>query len=579
MRLFLIILLAISTNCWAQDYQLKIVPDSLQQHFRTDQVYSDVQQIKDQLRSSIDSLHLAGYYAASIDSSELANYQYIAYAYLGQQIQQINIANGNIEQGIFNKYVSDKELQWTEVEIIKELLLDDYLNQGYINSEVYLSNIRDSGNEISADINVNRGIKYKLDSIIVDGDLRLSSDYLKRYFNLSKGDILTNKSLNRIKTRTNQSNLFTLESQPRFRFKMNEEADLYLSLAEKRGNKLDLIIGLQPNSTLATQNRNLLVTGEGQLELLNPFGGGREISVDYKQLQPESPIIDANVYLPVVIGQRFGARGDFHLEKQDSSFIKLHYSGGVNYQFEGNKHLTIGVEATNSFLQNVDLNYVRQTGLLPPSSDFRQTLYFSKFQNSTLNSIFAPTEGIDYNLFAGVGNRTIEPDAAVLELENETGTDYQAIYDEVNEDKFTVNLEGEVSYFLPVKNSATVLLRNQSAYQYLSTYFVNDLNRIGGINTVRGFDERSILSSAHSITTAEYRLLLNRESFFSVFTDAAFIENQQNNSNNFLLGVGSGLDLSTKAGIFSVNLALGKSKDNPFDLDKTRIHFGYVNVF
>ena len=156
---------------------------------------------------------------------------------------------------------------------------------------------------------------------------------------------------------------------------------------------------------------------------------------------------------------------------------------------------------------------------------------------------------------------------------------YQLLYDEVNEEKLTSKAEASIEYFIPIKNSAAVLIKNESAYQYLATYFTNDLYRIGGINTVRGFDERSVLASAYSITTAEYRLLLNRDSFFSVFSDAAYVQNEQNSTDNFLIGFGSGLDLSTKAGIFSVNLALGKSNEEPFNFDKTRIHFGYVNVF
>lgn len=564
---------------FTQTVKLDIEPDSLQHVFGKPNLFFTTQELFAHLKQTTDSLQSNGYFSASVDSISQVDQTIVANVYLGEQIEAIRLTNGNLPEELFSEYALQQPTSWEEVRAIKQSVLNHYLTKGYINSEVNLTDFTISDDEISAAIQVQTGNQYKLDSLIVDGDLRLSSTYLNRYFNVRKNDLLTKNVLETVELRATQSNLFTLQSAPRFRFKPGNKADVYLNLAEKRGNQFDLLIGLQPNSNLAREDQSLLVTGEGELELLNPFGGGRELAIYYKQLQPESPILNANVYLPIVFGQRFGARGDFHLEKQDSSFIKLNYSGGINYQFEANKHLTIGVEATNSYLQSVDLDYVLQTGLLPPSSDFEQTLYFGKFVNSTLNSIFAPTKGFRINARAGVGNRTINPEAKVLELQEQTGVNYQLLYDEVNEEKLTSKAEASIEYFIPIKNSAAVLVKNESAYQYLATYFTNDLYRIGGINTVRGFDERSVLASAYSITTAEYRLLLNRDSFFSVFSDAAYVQNEQNSTDNFLIGFGSGLDLSTKAGIFSVNLALGKSNEEPFNFDKTRIHFGYVNVF
>lgn len=562
-----------------QSYNLTVVPDSLSLPFGKKNIFSSPQEIQTYLAQRVDSLHKMGYFSASIDSIKLTDFTYTAYAYLGNQIQFIQLKNGNIDSALFKKIVQKDQHSWQDVQAIKQSILDFYLAQAYINGEVYLEDFTINDNAFSASVFVQKGEKIEIDSIIVDGELQLSSTYLNRYFNIEKGDALTKAVLEKIKLRTTQSKLFSMVGQPRFRIKANHKADVYLQLEEQHGNQFDFIIGLQPNTTVSSGTKNLLITGEGQLKLLNPFGNGNEVAIDYKQLRPESPILHADLFVPILFGQRFGSRANFHIEKIDSSFVKVRYAGAVNYQFEGNKHISFGVEATNSFLQFVDVEYVLQTGLLPQTSDFKQTLYFSEFKNATLNAIFAPTKGIAYNLFAGVGNRTIEPEAKVLELEEETGINYQLYYDQLNENKFTLRAEADLSVFWPLATNSTILLRNQSKYQHFANYFINDLYRIGGIQSIRGFDEHSLLASAYTINTAEYRLLLNRKSFFSLFADVGYLKNKQNNSDDFLIGLGSGLDLSTKAGIFSVNLAVGKSKHLPFNIDRMRVHFGYVNVF
>ncbi len=124
------------------------------------------------------------------------------------------------------------------------------------------------------------------------------------------------------------------------------------------------------------------------------------------------------------------------------------------------------------------------------------------------------------------------------------------------------------------------LLQNKSGSTFYDQYFENDLYRLGGINSIRGFDEQSYLASSFIINTAEYRFLLNRDSHFSVFADYGLLYDERPNyQDNQLLGIGSGLELATKAGLFSMSLAVGDSDNSSFDFNKTRIHIGYVNVF
>jgi len=110
------------------------------------------------------------------------------------------------------------------------------------------------------------------------------------------------------------------------------------------------------------------------------------------------------------------------------------------------------------------------------------------------------------------------------------------------------------------------------------------LYRIGGLESIRGFDEQSIVANWYNILTVEFRYLISSNSHFSVFGDFGYTQN------SFLkltipdyydlpIGVGAGLNFETSAGIFSLNYALGKHLNNNFNLKSGKIHFGFLNYF
>lgn len=566
---------------FGQQLNLQAEPDSLSQtnYFDLNKDFESETDLRMYLSQKLDSLRKVGYLAASVDSVFTQDSLTLIQLYLGEKLDRYSIANGNIDSLIFDEFIPDGTMSWDEVSIFKQNILNEYLEKGFIDTEVYLDHFQYFHDEIKASIFVHRGNEYFLDSIITKGDVVISPEYLNRFLNIEKGTKITKSFLESLNLRAGQSSFFEFSQDASFRLKDEGLADLYLYLQEKKANQFDLLLGFLPNPNPRLTDQNFLVTGDGNLLLLNPFGGGREISIDYKQLQPESPIIAASTYLPSLLRQKFGARGAFNLEKQDSSFINLNYRIGLNYQFEGNKHLSLNYRAQTSYLQNVDTNLVKLTKNLPASSDFDQQLYSLEFINHNLNSNVAPTKGFSIKTEFGAGNRTIDPNEKVLAINDGSGFDYATLYQTVNENKLTIQGNSTISYFIPIKRMSTIHLKNFSGYKKYDLYFENDLYRLGGINSIRGFDERSYLASAFSINTAEYRLLLNRESYFSIFSDFGYVENKRIEENDFLLGLGTGLDLSTKAGIFSINLAVGKDRENPFDLNRSRIHFGYVNIF
>ena len=117
------------------------------------------------------------------------------------------------------------------------------------------------------------------------------------------------------------------------------------------------------------------------------------------------------------------------------------------------------------------------------------------------------------------------------------------------------------------------------AFLYNEALFDNELFRIGGIKTIRGFDEESIFASSYIIGTLEYRFILDKNSSIYAFSDGGYYEKTNSTINDTPIGFGVGMNFQTGAGIFSINYAVGKQFDNPIDFRASKIHFGFVNFF
>ena len=111
--------------------------------------------------------------------------------------------------------------------------------------------------------------------------------------------------------------------------------------------------------------------------------------------------------------------------------------------------------------------------------------------------------------------------------------------------------------------------------------FQNELFRIGGLKTLKGFDEQSIFAETFLIGNLDLKYMVAENSSFLVFYNSAFVKNSLATTfqNDFPKGFGAGMNIESNAGVFSLYYAVGSQKNNPILLNSARIHFGFVNYF
>jgi hemolysin activation/secretion protein len=138
-----------------------------------------------------------------------------------------------------------------------------------------------------------------------------------------------------------------------------------------------------------------------------------------------------------------------------------------------------------------------------------------------------------------------------------------------------------ISFYQPLAGSLVLHIAGKAGLVRNEHLFENELFRLGGMNSLRGVDENSILASAYGLATLETRYLFDQGSAVFLFFDGGYYEKALENESesDYPLGFGAGLQLETEAGIFLLNYALGRHFRNPVNISRAKIHVGYRNHF
>ena len=118
-------------------------------------------------------LNMQGYMAASIDSIQLDSNAAKIKLYLGPQQNWVQLSTDSVEKrameasGYFEKNYINKPVNFGQLQLVKERILNYYENNGYPFASIFLDSIRLNNNAIAAALKVNKGPLYHIDSISI----------------------------------------------------------------------------------------------------------------------------------------------------------------------------------------------------------------------------------------------------------------------------------------------------------------------------------------------------------------------------------------------------------------------------
>lgn len=530
--------------------------------------------IQNRLREIVFQLQNEGFLAASIDSTYNDSENLYAKLYVGQKFYWANLNVSELESELLHELkLSNSEnfaVNLNDFKNLKQDILSYYNSSGFPFTEVHLSNFEIEDSLFHAELKVDKDEYYLLDSLIVKGGAKISDTYLERKLNLKSGMPFNQKQINEL-SNTLDNIRFLSEIKPAEIEFTKEDFDLYLYLEKKRANTFNGLIGFLPNRD---KNDDLLITGELTLNLINSFGRGEEILLNWEKLESSTQKLDIGFAYPYLFKTNIGLDSEFGLYKKDSTFLSLDAGVGLRFFLTHNDYVKFYYRYKSSSRignendQTTSINF----------ADTKSNLFGLSYDLNHLDYIFNPRKGVKLNVFSGVGFKTISG----LEDVNDSLN--------ITTDNTTIELEAglDLDIYYPLYGNFVFRFRNSTRYldQFAgqdkeALFFENELYRFGGANTLRGFDESIFYASIYSIQNAEIRYLFERNSAFYLFWNGAYYYKNvaQSVTEDFPWGFGIGMDFQTKAGIFSLSYALGKQFDNPFEIRTAKIHFGYISRF
>jgi outer membrane protein assembly factor BamA len=483
----------------------------------------------------------------------------------------LNLLGYNIEN------FSKENFSSVKLEQLYNDVLGYYNNNGYPFANIFLDSIVLDHNNISAYLVIQHNALYHIDTIIVEGNARISKFFLQQYLQIHEHDIYREDLLNSI-NRQLSTLTYLQQSQPWEVEMLNTGAALHLYLQPTRNNSINILVGLLPQSD--QNNSKLLFTGEATVGLRNSFGKGETLGFNWQQLQPRSPQLYLSYQQPYVFHSPLGISFNFQLYKQDSLYLNINGQIGVQYQLTQHQSGAVILQTSASNVLNVDTNLVKETNMLPPVADVNSTGIGLQYNFNNTDYRFNPRHGNELSFTGSFGQKNIKKNNAITQIKD---PDFNPdnLYDSIKLHSYQVRLQANAAKYFPLGKQAAFKLAVNAGWYQTPNYFQNELFRIGGFKLLRGFDEESIYANSYSVGTAEYRYLLGRNSWFYGFTDFGWANYNVNDVkfDHTYLGFGVGLSLETNTGIFSISLAEGKRDDSKLNFQQSKIHLGFISLF
>lgn len=524
-----------------------------------------------------------GYVAASVDSLLLDSLAGYVQFYLGEQYKWINLDTKKQDEELLNSVrwpnnsFKNRGMDWSSVQAWQQVILDHLENNGYPFARIYLDSVSIQKNEVAALLKIDRGPLFTLDSIRVEGNAKISKEFLQRYLDLPNGSIYNKKKLQEVSNKIREIT-YIEEEKPSAVSVSATGAVLNLYLKAKRNSQVNVLVGFLPNAN-ADEGKKLRVTGEANILLRNSLGAGETIGLNWQQLQIKSPRLNLLYEHPFLFHSPLGLSFAFDMFRKDSTFVNINMQLGANYMLSGTQSAVIFLQRRQSILNGVDTNRIKLYKQLPPEADVSSSNLGATYLFNNTNYRFNPQKGNELTITASAGRKKIKKNSQVLELQDPSFK-YESLYDTVKLNTYQFRLHGSAAHYFPLGRQTVLKTGINAGFYQSGNYFVNELFQIGGYKLLRGFTEESEYVSQYLIGTIEYRYLIGQNSHFFAFADGGWAKNPiQGLINRTYISTGLGMAFETKAGIFNLAWAIGKRNDAALNLRQSKIHFGFINYF
>lgn len=522
-----------------------------------------------EVRELVLGLQSDAYLTASADELHWSRDTVRVRLYVGEQFRWAYLRNGNLGDGLLTRAGYREKFfrgtpfvpeDWVK---LQERILTEAENQGFPFATVGLDSIHLSGHDISGRVVLKRGRVVVFDSLQIVGNSKTKKRFLTKYLQIFPGQPFSQQRVAAAAQLLRQLPYLKLRAEPEVRFALGR-ARVYLLLDDRPSNQFDAIVGILPNAN--ANQTGVQFTGDVTINLRNIKGGGKQLGLQWRKTDAISQLLDAQYVHPNFFGTPLEVSATFNLYKQNEAFTTTRPRVQVTYPTARAGRISFFAEQRASFV-----DALKDTTVLPANLDSQYNSYGLSYAWANLDDLFFPHRGSLLNVQSALGTKTITKNA---QLRPEL---YAGI--PLSSTQYSFGLRAE-RYF-PVKRAGVLLLRLRGEGLLNSRLFVNDLFRLGGLNSLRGFNENQFYTSSYAVATAEFRQFIGPDSYAFLFADQAYLRHDIDNDrfNDQPTGVGAGLSFRTAAGLFQFVYSIGRATNQVFELKSSKIHFGLTSRF
>ena len=549
--LLIYILLFFCLQSAAQNLYLKAEGANLKETKTIDslgyaKIHPNAKSIKTEAEKLSSLLYQAGYLEATTTGNLKINDSTFLFGYkLSQRIAIIKAYTGKLntkEKTLLNITTDTITINPAETEAFMNRNLALLEQQGYPLSSLQLVNYTKKGNVLTASLNMSVEKKRTVDNIIIEGYPKFPEGIRRNILRQYKKKAFNKSNLQRVYNDFSSLRFITLPRYPEILFKQ-DTTNIYVYAEKARPNTFDGFIGFSNDD-----QSKIRLNGYLDLTLINTLNGGEKFNLYWKNNGDKQSTFNTSLELPYLFKSPIGAKASLQIFRQDSTFQNTVTDINLGYYFSYNSKLYLGRSTTQS-------TSTQATNTL--LSGFNNKFWTTTYELSTYKSdeLLFPQQSYIYARL-GTGNR-----------DSEAGSSSQ----------YFGQLNAFYNFYLNRRN--IINIKNHSYYLNSKNYVINELQRFGGINSIRGFNENSLQANLYSLLMAEYRYFASENLYIHSITDYGYYEDKATNVNNKLFSIGFGMGLLTNSGLFNIIYANGNFGRQNVKLSNSIVHISFKTSF
>jgi len=510
-----------------------------------DSIFNNGQEVETKLIFLQDFLRTNGYLYHQITSAEKKDSLYLVNFDLGKKTDSLKINFNKHEaqlKSILQINEPTKTIAIQNTESFLKNIVEKLAKKGYSISTVKLINHQFLNDIITADLDLHLDEQRRIDQLVFTPYNNFPTGIKQRLIKKYEKQPFTDAVTSELQKEMSQFPFIKTTKQPEVLFTESNTA-LYLYVERQNISQFDGLIGFTNDD-----NGKVQFNGYADLQLMNILNKGEQLKLYWKNDGNQQTQFNLSGEVPYLFNTPFGLKASLELFKQDSTMMNTKFNAAILYYLNFNHRVGVGYQSTSSvagtenFYQAADYNnqFITLNYLLNKYQDhplFRQKYYVTGL--------------------AGFGSKTEEKD-------NRKGSQQ------------FINLTA--SYLWQINNRwyfnqqlVGSLLRSAIPLLY------NEYYRFGGIHSIRGFRENSLLAKSLVGLYNEARYLLAPNMYIHSITDVAYYEGE--NTNDLLYSFGLGFGIQTGGGLFNIIYANGVQPNTDFKLSNSIFHLSYKTQF